>query len=242
MYEAGFSNMTDLSVKTNKKHFYLNVVEKLEVAGFTGSPADSLGQLQRASASLGPVVTRHGVRGPALFGEPTHKVNLCLSVGPDGSPGKIISATWLEFFFFFLKKRNCISLEDVKCHHHWNTKQVGDFNLLPEVAQATTFNEAQVLQQEEKESQQPLVVAILPKIFHSFISSQVKPTGPNFACMHNLQRNGLLINWLHGVSRYGKKNPYTIPSLGFINSAGTATNQWVGRWTDWQSPTGQDLQ
>lgn len=53
------------------------------------------------------------------------------------------------------KFKSCISLEHVEGHHHGNAEQVGDFNLLLEVAQATTFNQAQVLQQEEKKSQQP---------------------------------------------------------------------------------------
>lgn len=60
------------------------------MAGPARSLAHSPGQIQRASSSLGPVVARHGVRGSALFGEPTHQVNLCLRVGPDGSPGENI--------------------------------------------------------------------------------------------------------------------------------------------------------
>lgn len=65
---------------------------------------------------------------------------------------------------FFLKERfqSCISLEDVEGYHHRNAEQVGDFNLLPEVAQATTFNQAQVLQEEENESQQPQVFPVSP--------------------------------------------------------------------------------
>lgn len=69
------------------KSSHLNVVEELEAAGLAGSLAHSLGQLQRASASLGPVVARHGGRGPALSGEPTHEVDLRLGVGPGRSPG-----------------------------------------------------------------------------------------------------------------------------------------------------------
>lgn len=58
------------------------------------------------------------------------------------------------------KFKSCNSLKDVEGHHHGNAKHVGDLNLLPEVAQATTFNQAQVLQEEEEEkrSQQPKVL------------------------------------------------------------------------------------
>lgn len=46
--------------------------------------------------------------------------------------------------------KSCISLEDVEGHHHGDAEQVGDLDLLPEVAEATAFDEAQVLQEEKK--------------------------------------------------------------------------------------------
>lgn len=76
--------------KTEDFPSHLYVVEELEVAGLAGSLAHSLGQLQGASSSLSPVVTWHGVWGTALFCELTHEVNLCLSVCPNGSPGKTL--------------------------------------------------------------------------------------------------------------------------------------------------------
>lgn len=75
---------------------HLYVVEELEVAGLAGSLAHSLGQLQRASSSLSPVATWHGVWGAALFCELTHEVNLCLSVCPNGLPGKTLAKSEQE--------------------------------------------------------------------------------------------------------------------------------------------------
>ena len=85
---------------------HLSVVQELEVAGSAGSFVHGMGQLQRPSPALRPVVTWHGIRRAALFRNLAHEVNLCLGVCPEGSPQGDMWAVAMTTKYVFKRQNN----------------------------------------------------------------------------------------------------------------------------------------
>jgi len=64
------------------RYFYRDIVEELEVALCLARLVYGTGQVHGPLAALGPVVTDHRVKRPALLRQLPNQLKLCLGVSP----------------------------------------------------------------------------------------------------------------------------------------------------------------